>query len=144
MKSKAGLAGTLDARTVYEADLVSARRRALRFVAARQQVFAKRDEPIAAAAKPYEQRDVGNIDEPDRGGFRGQLAQGSPAGCIGQDQTKQIRGALDVARTMKRAVPTRQGVYRVGAAQSGDKVGKRIEVGRIRRGKQLHSKLESR
>src|SRR5271156_844236 len=144
MQTKAGLAGSLDARTVDEADLVSARRRARRFVAARQQVFAKRDEPIAAAAKPYEQRDVGNVDEPDRGGFRGQLAQRSPAGRIGQDQTKQIRGALDVAGAVKRAMPPRQGVYRVGAAESGDEVGKRIEVGRIRRGKQLHPKLESR
>lgn len=142
MQAKAGPAGPLDARTVDKADLISARRLLRRRLAARQQIFAQRNEPVAAATKPFEQGDVGNIEEPGRRGFRGQRAQGSTAGRIGQHQSKQIGGAFDVARAMKRAMPTRQRIHRFGAAQSKQEAG---EVGlcRIRQGKQLHSKLES-
>ena len=116
MQSKAGFAGSLDARAVDEADPILAHPPARRLVAARQLVFAKRDEPIAAATKPCEQGDVGNIDDPRRRSFRGQPAQRAPAGRIGQDQTQQISRALDVTRAVKRAVPTRQGLDRLGAA----------------------------
>ena len=144
MQPKAGFAGSLDTRAVDEADPIFVRPPARRRIAARQQIFAERDQPIAAAAKPHEQGDVGNIDDPAGRGFRGQLAQRPPAGRIGQDQAKQIGGALDVTGAMKRAVPARQGLDRLGAAEAIDKGGERLRFGRIRRGKQLHSTLESR
>ena len=43
---------------------------------------------------------------------------------------------------MKRAVPARQGLDRLGAAEAIDKGGERLRFGRIRRGKQLHSTLK--
>jgi hypothetical protein len=107
MQPKAGLAGPFDPRAVDDADPILACGVARGRVAVRQQVFAERDNPIAAAAKSFEQGNVGNIDYSRRRGFGGEPAQGAPAGRIGQHQTKQIHGALDVPRAMKSAVSTR-------------------------------------
>ena len=111
MQSKAGFAGSLDARAVDEADAILARppgpagssRRANRFS---QSAMSQSPQRRNRASKATSETST----TPRRRGFRGQLAQRPPAGRIGQDQTQQISRALDVTRAVKRAVPDAPGL----------------------------------